>query len=116
MGTIFIHDLPVDCIIGIHPHERASRQRLVIGVELDVDFHGAAATDDLDATVDYAGVAQRVMELAVAGRYRLIEALAEAIADALLTEPVTAVRVEITKPAALPATRRVGVRVARSGN
>lgn len=114
MGTIFIHDLPVECVVGLNLHERASRQRLLIGLELDVDFSAAAASDDLSDTVDYAAAARRVTDLAVSGRYRLIEALAEAIADALLEDPVTAVRVEVRKPAAVSATRQVGVRVSRS--
>ena len=102
--------------MGIHPHERASRQRLLIALELDVDFTAAAASDDLVDTVDYAAAARRITEMAVKGRYRLIEALAEAIADAFLEDPVTAVRVEVRKPAAVSGTRQVGVRASRSGS
>ena len=52
MGTLFIRSLPVDCVIGIHPFERASRQRLFISLTIDTDFAAAAAADDIEPGKD----------------------------------------------------------------
>lgn len=106
--------MPVRCVIGVHPHERGSTQELLVSVELDTDFSTAAATDDLADTLDYTRIAETVERCAVEGRFQLIETLAERLADLLLTTTVDRVTVEIEKPAALGATRHVGVRVSRS--
>jgi dihydroneopterin aldolase len=111
---IFISELPIHCIIGVHPHERSSRQLLFVSVELTLDSNRAGATDELTETLDYTTIAREVEQCAVNGRFRLIETLAQRLADALLQAPIERVQVEIRKPAALPGTRQVGVRIQRS--
>ena len=114
--TIFIRRLPVACIIGVHPEERGSRQQLLVSVELTTDFNQAAASDRLSDTLDYSDIAARIEHCAIDGRYRLIETLAERLADELLVLPVTRIQIEIEKPAALASTRQVGVRIVRTRN
>ena len=114
MGTIFIRELPVHCIIGVHAHERASRQRILVSVELSTDFTAAAASDRLEDAVDYSAIADLIQQQASDGRFQLLEALAESLLEALLVEPVSRVTIEIQKPGALAATRQVGVRVERA--
>jgi dihydroneopterin aldolase len=111
--VVFVRQLPVDCVIGVHADERAGRQRLLISVEIVSDFSEAVASDRLDGTIDYVAVADRIRTIAANGEFRLIETLAVRLAEALL-EVAHAVVVEIEKPAALPTTRRAGVRVERS--
>lgn len=113
MGTLFLRKLPVDCIIGVHPHERGSRQRLLLNVTLETDFSRAAGSDALADALDYTALAERIETFARAGRFRLIETLAERLADDLFTEAVTSLQVEVWKPAALPGSRQVGVRATR---
>jgi dihydroneopterin aldolase len=113
MGTLFIRALPVDCVIGIHPFEQASRQRLVVSLSLETDFSGAARTDDIDQAIDYTRLANRIATFAREGRFALIETLAERLADELFEPPISRLEIEIVKPAALSATREVGVRVRR---
>lgn len=113
MGTLFIRELPVECVIGIHPFERCSRQRLLITVVLETSFRDAAAADTLTATVDYVSLAAKIEQIATEGRFRLIETLAERIADALFDSSMQRLEVEVLKPAALPRTANVGVRTRR---
>ncbi|MGE0626026.1 MAG: dihydroneopterin aldolase [Pseudomonadales bacterium] len=113
MGILFIRDLPVECVIGVHPHERNSRQRLLISIELRTSFRDAAATDDLAHALDYVALAETIERIATDGRFRLIEALAERIADALFDPRMQRLEVEVRKPAALPRTPHVGVRTCR---
>ena len=113
MGTVFIRSLPVDCVIGIHPFERASRQRLFISLTIDTDFAAAAAADDIEHAVDYTALAARIEAFAQQGQFRLIETLAERLADELFKPPISALEIEVIKPAALETTREVGVRTAR---
>ncbi len=113
MGTLFIRELPVECVIGVHPDERQSRQRLLVSLEIETSFRDAAAGDELDHAVDYVALAEKIEQIAAAGRFHLIETLAERLADALFDGTIRRLEVEVCKPAALPRTRQVGVRTSR---
>ena len=116
MGTLFVRSLPVECVIGVHAFERASRQQLLISLTLEMDFSRAAATDDVEHALDYVLLTERVSTFAAAGEFALIETLAERLADELFRPPIDALEVEVTKPAALASTREVGVRVTRGSH
>lgn len=112
--TIFIDDLLVRCIIGIHDWERKARQDVLINIELDVDTAKAGASDDFGDTVDYRALAKRVIEMAEASGYQLVEALAEEIARlSLMDERVERARVRVEKPGAIRFARSVGVTIER---
>jgi dihydroneopterin aldolase len=116
MDQIIIKDLEVFYRLGVPAAERARPQRLLVTVELDHDFAAAARNDRLQETIDYQAVAVR---LAGFGRWRswkLIETLAEDMAEMILREfePVR-VSIEIKK-FILHETRYVAVRVTRPAN
>lgn len=117
MDRIFIDDLEVHCVIGVHDWERSARQKLLISLELITDLKPAGDSDDLARTIDYSRVATDIEALAASGRFQLIEALAESIAAHLLTQfSLPTVRVAVRKPAALTRAAAVGVRIERSRN
>ena len=112
--TIFIDDLLVRCIIGIHLWERKARQDVLINIELDVSTAAAGATDDFADAVDYRALAKRVIEMAEASGYQLVEALAEEVARlSLVDDRVESVRVRVEKPGAVRFARSVGVTIER---
>lgn len=78
------------------------------------DASRAALEDDFSLAVDYAAAIDRVTALTVQGRFKLVETLAEHIAQLLLTEfPIHRVRVEVEKPDAVAAADSVGVTIER---
>lgn len=86
---------------GVPPEERAEPQPFEVDLVLRLNLSRAAASDDLADTVDYSAafvVARRIVE----GRsFQLLEALAGAIADAVLAAfPVDDVEVRVRKPKA----------------
>jgi dihydroneopterin aldolase len=86
---------------GVLDEERRDGQRFVYDVELDVGDRGAG--DRIEEAVDYREVAALVREVN-ARPYRLLEALATALADALVERfPVDHVRVRVRKPEVRPA-------------
>jgi dihydroneopterin aldolase len=87
---------------GVDDDERETGRIFVFDVALTVD---EPAEDRLEATVDYRAVAACVREVSDAGEYRLIEALAAAVADGLAARFPAAVRVEVKvrKPGIAPA-------------
>ena len=116
IGTAGLKGLQIDCIVGIHEHERAMAQRVVMDIELDSDFAAAAESDAIGDAVDYAAAAESVTDLAQRRQFQLIETMAEETAAMLLATrlPVQVVRVEIRKPAAVPAAACSFVRVERA--
>ncbi len=115
IGTTGLKDLRVECIVGIYPHERATTQTVMLDIELDYDFAPPAASDAMADVVDYDGVASSVTELLQEARFQLIETMAERVAAVLLARVLvaTAVRIEVRKPAAVPAAACSFVRVER---
>jgi dihydroneopterin aldolase len=115
VDAVFVTNLAVETIIGIHPEERTTAQRVLISFELQTDTHTAASSDDIADALDYDGASRQVSELVGTSRFQLIETLAERIALLLLdTYPVHAVIVEVRKPAAVDAAETVGVRIERN--
>ena len=110
---ISIAEIEVECRIGVPDEERSAPQRLLISLELEKNLSIAARSDDLTKTIDYHVVWLRVREICSEKERRLIETLAEEIAEIILREfmPET-VRVEIRK-FILPETRHVAVRIER---
>jgi len=77
--------------------------------DLDWDLADEPADDLLDDTVDYEHVAALVREVSDARRFRLLESLAAAIADAALERfAVTRVRVRVRKHGIRPAGLALG--------
>jgi dihydroneopterin aldolase len=86
---------------GLLEEERQAGQRFVYDVELEVGERGAS--DRIEDAVDYREVAAVVVEVN-ARQFRLLEALASALADALVERfPAERVRVRVRKPEVRPA-------------
>lgn len=114
MDIIFIRELRVETIIGVHPWERESRRTLLVDLELAADIRLAATTDRLDQTVDYQAVAQHISELAADNDSQLVETLAERIAGQLLQEfPISWLRLTLRKPGVPSNAREAGVIIER---
>jgi dihydroneopterin aldolase len=86
---------------GVFDFERRDGQEFVVDVTVWLDLAPAAASDDLKQTLHYGELAERVAAI-VAGEPRdLIETVAGAIADEVLTDArVTAVEATVHKPSA----------------
>lgn len=114
-GTTGIHDLRIECIVGIYPHERVTPQTVIVNVELDYDFSPAAASDHIADVIDYDQVVQSITTLVQARGFQLLETMVEACASLILETQarVDVVRLEIRKPAAVPASAGSFVRVER---
>ena len=112
---IFIRDLTIRCIVGVDEYERREKQDILVQLTLHADLRRAGRTDALEDTVDYRALKKRILHLAEESRFRLIEALAEGIADECLREQrVEQVEVIVEKPGALRFARTAGVEIVRS--
>ena len=113
---ILIEGLRVHCVIGVNERERRAKQEVVIDITLHADLKAAGRSDDIADTVDYSAVAKNVAERVGESRFRLVEALAESVADTCLDNArVTRVDVRVRKPGALRPADSAGVEITRHG-
>lgn len=102
---VFLRDLVLQASIGVHPHEHAQHQRVRINVDLAVEDDSAGllsrrgvGRDELSRVVDYEKVADGIRAIVDAGHVRLVETLAERIAEACLADArVELARVRVEK-------------------
>lgn len=114
MDIIFLKDLKAECVIGVWNWERQIRQRVTINLEMGTDIQRAAASDQLDDTLNYKAVAKRVVAFVEESEYQLIETLAERIAGLLREEfSIPWCRVTVDKGGAVRGSRGVGVVIER---
>ena len=86
MSRISIVDLEVFYCIGLTDEERARPQRLLITVDLNVDFSSAALSDRVERTINYHTVAQRLLKFGDGRQWKLLERLVTNLADMILLE------------------------------
>ena len=116
--AIFVSGLSLHAYHGVMQHEAKVGQTFKLDLVLDIDLAAASHSDKLADTVGYDQVVEVASRAFCSKRYRLVEAAAGAVADAILARfaEVTAVRVTVHKPhAPIAATfGDVGVTIARA--
>ena len=115
---IFINGLSLHAYHGVMPYEGKVGQTFTVDLTLEIDLAAAARSDKVVDTVSYDKVVEQVSAAFCSQKFRLIEAAAGKIADAVLTAfpRVHSVTVTIHKPhAPIAATfSDVGVTLIRS--
>jgi dihydroneopterin aldolase len=85
---------------GVFPEENKIGQKFIVDLDLRLDLSRAALTDNVEDTVNYAELHALVKRLAEGPPFKLIEALAESIASAVLGTytVINEATVSVTKP------------------
>jgi dihydroneopterin aldolase len=100
--TVELHGLEVFGRHGVGEQERRDGRTFLYDVELGVGEAGL--TDRIEDAVDYRLVAGRVRAVSDGGQFKLLEALAAAVADDLMEQfPLEHVRVRVRKQDVAPA-------------
>lgn len=117
---IFISGLSLHAYHGVMEHEGKVGQTFKIDVVLHIDLAEASRSDKVADTASYDEVADIVSRAFCEKRYKLVEAAAGAVAEALLKRftQVAALEVTVRKPHAPVAATfdDVGVSIFRSRN
>jgi dihydroneopterin aldolase len=114
MDIVFLRQLQMDAVIGIHDWEREIRQPLVLDLEMASDTRLAAQTDSIADALDYQAVAERITKFVSHSSFQLVETLAEACAQIILQEfDVPWLRLTVNKPDAIGNAQAVGVIIER---
>lgn len=95
--TLELRGLELQGRHGVEEEERANPQPFLFDLWLDVP--DAALSDRIEDAVDYREVADCVRQVSEKRQFHLLEALAAAVADAVVDRfPVTGARVRVRKP------------------
>ncbi len=86
---IFVKNLIVPCRVGVTKEERKERQNIVIDIDIFSDLSLAGATEDLNNSIDYAEIQEKVTAVVTNGEFKLLESLAQAVALLILKNPLT---------------------------
>ncbi len=114
MDIIFLKELRIETIIGIYDWERRIKQPVILDLDLGADVRRAAATDNIDDTLNYKAVAKRIIGFVENSEFQLVETLAERVADIVLEEfRVPWLRLTVNKQGAVRGARDVGVIIER---
>ena len=117
MDIIYLHGLKVDCVIGVWEWERKIKQTITIDLDMGFDIRPAAKSDDLADTLSYKDVSKRIEAFVKNSEFRLVEPLAEEVAQILLTEfGLKWCRVRINKYGAVRGAGDVGILIERGEN
>jgi FolB domain-containing protein len=114
MDKVFITNLKVRGILGIHDWERVTQREIIINATVFTDTRPGAKSDDIADCVNYSEMAKKLRAHAESAARMTVEALANDLADLCLQEPrVMKVIVRVDKPGAVPEADSVGVEVER---
>lgn len=74
----------ISCVIGDLPEEREKEQIIHLTVSWKCDTEKVAVSDRLKDAIDYTAVAKVCADVAKEGKYQMLEALAEGMAEKVL--------------------------------
>ena len=111
---VFVRDLVLPSLIGVHKHEHGRTPRVRINLDLAVLEGAAAPGDRLSEVLCYEEIVEGTRRIVDAGHVNLVETLAERIAGICLTDPrVRLVRVRVEKLDAFNDVGAVGIEIER---
>ena len=114
--VILLEGIQVPAALGVTAAERRVRRPVPLDVELSRDLRAAGRSDNIRQTIHYKRVFEIVEDVAGNQEHKLVEALGDRIARAVLEKfDVDAVSVTVRKPTPIAGVLRyAGVRITRT--
>ena len=114
--VILLEGIQVPAALGVTAAERRVRRPVTLDVEVERDLREAGRTDNIRSTVHYKRVYEIVEDVAGNQEHKLVEALAQRIAKAVLEKfDARAITVTVRKPTPIAGVlQHAGVRVRRT--
>lgn len=112
---VFVKGLVLDAYIGAYDSEQGVTQPVRIDIEAEVIEPSNPVGDRLEDVVCYDRLTEGVRSIIAEGHIKLVETLAERIADLVLSHPMAlAVMVRVIKPNAIAEAEAAGVEIVRT--
>ena len=110
--TVFIKDLIIEEIIGIHKHEKIKKQKIKFNIVMDINQNSFPNEKDIKSIIDYEKVTNKLRNLTRRKKYNFLESLAEdSFKEIFEDKRINSVTIKIEKPEAIKNTESVGVEV-----
>jgi len=114
MDIIFLHDFKAKTLIGVYPWERIVPQTIQLDLEIALPSSRACQTDKIEDALDYALIVDRINDILTNRHFSLLEALAEHIAQTILTEfHAPWVKISVAKLGIIRGIKKLGVCIER---
>jgi dihydroneopterin aldolase len=114
MDTIFLSEVKVQTKLGVPEWERMTPQTIILDIEIGYDLSKACQSDDVNDTIDYGTVVNRIRETLQENSFQLVEKLAEHLCQLILKEfNAQSVKIKVAKPTILPGLKALGVVIER---
>jgi 7,8-dihydroneopterin aldolase/epimerase/oxygenase len=114
MDIIFINQLELKTIIGIHEWERKKAQSIFLDIEIGCSIAQAVQSDKIEDCIDYFNVCERMKKLASCHQFHLVESFIEEVSRIILEEFMAQqVKIKLSKPEAVNEADGVGVIIER---
>ena len=81
MSKITIVDLEVFYCVGVTDEERAKPQRLLLTVDMSLDFSSASVSDRIERTINYQRLVDELLKFGEGRSWKLLEKLVAKIAE-----------------------------------
>lgn len=94
-----INDLMVRTTIGVFDWEKQHKREVIINLTLDIAAEKSAVTDNLQDTLDYFQLTQKIIDALEPNTFNLIETVAQTVFNITIAEPmVKFANVSVQKP------------------
>jgi len=99
MNKIGFQNLKIHCIIGDLPEERVTEQIIYVDLTVVADITKTVTHDDIAYGVDYVALSELCKQMAIEGKYHLIETYISAVLESILERfPVDQATMRVRKP------------------
>lgn len=114
--AILLEGIQVPAALGVTAGERRLRRPVILDLEVESDLRAAGRTDQIRQTLHYKRIFEVVEDVASNQEHRLVEALGDRIARAVLAKfDADAVTVTVRKPTPIAGVmQHAGVRIRRT--
>jgi dihydroneopterin aldolase len=113
--AILLEGIQVPAALGVTAAERRMRRPVLLDLEVEYDLHPAGRSDRIGQTLHYKRIFEVVEDVAANQEHKLVEALGERIAAAVLDKfDALAVTVTVRKPKPIAGVlEHAGIRIRR---
>jgi dihydroneopterin aldolase len=114
--AILLEGIQVPAALGVTAAERRARRPVLLDLEVEYDLRASGASDRIERTLHYKRIFEVVEDVAANQEHKLVEALGERIARAVLARfPAEAVTVTVRKPTPIAGVlQHAGIRIRRT--
>ncbi len=114
---IKIKNFRLKTIVGCHDWEKNIDREIIINVEIESDFDKALSSDNIEDTIDYESLSEKIKNLIATNRFALIEKMAQEVMNLIMEDKrIKKCKLEIDKVGAVEGIESFSVTLIANAN